>query len=151
MDVLNKFRDKPSGTLRLNVPISAARLVLPAILPSLLAAYREIRLEVVAPRSFDSTATRRAALQADEHTVPVASRDIQAAPTVWHRLAFHSCRRPICPRASRSRIVRRATGYADVLLSQGRSDRSALWGLTQGGSIFSECFSSRRRAPRPCT
>ena len=27
----------------------------------------------------------------------------------------------------------RATGYADVLLSQGWSDRSALWGLTQGG------------------
>nr|BFE96037.1 hypothetical protein GCM10020185_65730 [Pseudomonas brassicacearum subsp. brassicacearum] len=32
MDVVNDFRDRPSGTLRLNVPVSAARLVLPAII-----------------------------------------------------------------------------------------------------------------------
>src|SRR4051812_19631038 len=33
LDVVNGFRDTPTGTLRLNVPISAARLVLPSILP----------------------------------------------------------------------------------------------------------------------
>jgi len=46
LDVVNKFRDRPVGTLRLNVPVSAARLVLPAIVPPFLAAYPEIRLEV---------------------------------------------------------------------------------------------------------
>src|SRR5215831_9684638 len=30
LDTVNVFRDKPAGTLRLNVPLSAARLVLPA-------------------------------------------------------------------------------------------------------------------------
>src|SRR3984885_10428535 len=48
LDVVNKFRDKPSGTLRLNVPISAARLVLPEIVPRFLAAYPDIQLDVVA-------------------------------------------------------------------------------------------------------
>jgi DNA-binding transcriptional LysR family regulator len=52
LDVVNKFRDKPAGTLRLNVPVSAVRLVLPAIVPRFLAAYPEIRLEVVAEDSF---------------------------------------------------------------------------------------------------
>jgi DNA-binding transcriptional LysR family regulator len=52
LDVVNKFRDRPVGTLRLNVPVSAARLVLPAIVPPFLAAYPEIRLEVVADDSF---------------------------------------------------------------------------------------------------
>jgi DNA-binding transcriptional LysR family regulator len=52
LDVVNRFRDKPAGTLKLNVPISAARLVLPGIVPRFLAAYPEIRLEVVAEDSF---------------------------------------------------------------------------------------------------
>jgi DNA-binding transcriptional LysR family regulator len=50
--VVNNSRDRPVGTLRLNVPSSAARLVLPAIVPSFLAAYPEIRLEVIAEESF---------------------------------------------------------------------------------------------------
>src|SRR5215475_15799549 len=52
LDVVNGFRDRPAGTLRLNVPVSAVRLVLPAILPPFLAAYPEIRLEVIADDSF---------------------------------------------------------------------------------------------------
>jgi DNA-binding transcriptional LysR family regulator len=52
LDVVNSFRDRPAGTLRLNVPVSASRLVLPAIVPPFLAAYPEIRLEVVAEESF---------------------------------------------------------------------------------------------------
>jgi DNA-binding transcriptional LysR family regulator len=52
LDVVNGFRDRPAGTLRLNVPVSAARLVLPAIVPPFLAAYPEIRLEVIAEESF---------------------------------------------------------------------------------------------------
>lgn len=52
LDVVNGFRSRPAGTLRLNVPVSAARLVLPAIVPRFLAAYPEIRLEVTAEDSF---------------------------------------------------------------------------------------------------
>jgi DNA-binding transcriptional LysR family regulator len=52
LDVVNGFRDRPAGTLRLNVPVSAARLVLPAIVAPFLAAYPEIRLEVIAEDSF---------------------------------------------------------------------------------------------------
>lgn len=52
LDLVNGFRDKPAGTLRLNVPVSAARLVLPGIVPAFLAAYPDIRLEVIADDSF---------------------------------------------------------------------------------------------------
>ena len=52
LDVVNGFRNTPTGTLRLNVPLSAARLVLPSIVPRFLAAYPEIRLEVTAEESF---------------------------------------------------------------------------------------------------
>ena len=52
LDVVNSARDKPMGTLRLNVPVSAARLVLPAILPAFLAAYPDVQVEIVAEDSF---------------------------------------------------------------------------------------------------
>src|SRR5216684_2573091 len=52
LDPVNVFRDKPAGTLRLNVPLSAARLVLPAIVPAFLSAYPDIRMEVVSEESF---------------------------------------------------------------------------------------------------
>ena len=52
LGAVNGFRDKPAGTLKLNVPVSAARLVLPAIVPPFLAAYPDIRLEVIAEESF---------------------------------------------------------------------------------------------------
>jgi DNA-binding transcriptional LysR family regulator len=52
LDVVNGFRNKPAGSLRLNVPVSAARLVLPGIVPRFLAAYPDIRLEVITEESF---------------------------------------------------------------------------------------------------
>jgi DNA-binding transcriptional LysR family regulator len=52
LDVVNGFRDRPAGTLRLNVPVSAAKLVLPRIVPPFLAAYPDICLEVIAEDSF---------------------------------------------------------------------------------------------------
>ncbi len=52
LDVVNGFRERPAGRLKLNVPVIAARLVLPAIVPRFLAAYPEIRLEVIAEDSF---------------------------------------------------------------------------------------------------
>ncbi len=52
LDVVNGFRDRPAGLLRLNVPISAVRLVLPPIVAPFLAAYPDIRLDIVAEDSF---------------------------------------------------------------------------------------------------
>lgn len=52
LDVVNQFRDRPTGVLRLNVPVVVARLILPAIVPGFLAAYPDIRLEVIADDSF---------------------------------------------------------------------------------------------------
>ncbi|URL56887.1 LysR family transcriptional regulator [Luteibacter flocculans] len=52
IDAVNGFRDRPAGTLKLNVPMAAARLVLPAIVPPFLAAYPEIRLEILAEENF---------------------------------------------------------------------------------------------------
>ncbi|HTV85260.1 MAG TPA: LysR family transcriptional regulator [Dyella sp.] len=52
LDVINTARDTPIGSLRLNVPVSAARLVLPAILPGFLAAYPDVEVEIVTEESF---------------------------------------------------------------------------------------------------
>jgi DNA-binding transcriptional LysR family regulator len=52
LDIVRGFRGRPAGTLKLNVPVSAARLVLPAIVPPFLATYPDIRLEVIAEENF---------------------------------------------------------------------------------------------------
>nr|WP_312973209.1 LysR family transcriptional regulator [Pseudomonas sp.] len=52
LDVVNDFRNRPTGTLKLNVPLSAARLVLPTLITPFLKAYPDIRVEVVAEQSF---------------------------------------------------------------------------------------------------
>lgn len=51
-DVVNHFRDRPAGTLRLNVPANVARTVLPPIITPFLKRYPEIRLEVTVEDSF---------------------------------------------------------------------------------------------------
>ncbi|WP_343732980.1 LysR substrate-binding domain-containing protein [Duganella sp.] len=52
LDAIGSQADRPAGTLRLNVPISGARLVLPAIVPRFLAAYPEIRLDITGEDNF---------------------------------------------------------------------------------------------------
>jgi len=52
LDVLNGFRDRPAGTLKLNVPASVASIVLPPILAGFLKAYPDIRVEVIVEDSF---------------------------------------------------------------------------------------------------
>ncbi|TPG42555.1 LysR family transcriptional regulator [Sphingomonas koreensis] len=52
LGAVNELRDGISGTLRLNVPVSVARLVLPAILPGFLAAYSGVGVEIVAEDGF---------------------------------------------------------------------------------------------------
>ncbi|MDQ0512642.1 LysR family transcriptional regulator [Ancylobacter amanitiformis] len=49
---VGRLGNEPAGTLRLNVPVSAARLVLPDLVPAFLAAYPHIRLEITAEDSF---------------------------------------------------------------------------------------------------
>jgi DNA-binding transcriptional LysR family regulator len=52
LDVVNTFRDRPAGTLRLNVPVVAARIILPRIAAPFLQRYPEIRLEITAEDTF---------------------------------------------------------------------------------------------------
>lgn len=52
LDVVNGFRDRPAGRLKLNVPIMAARLVLPRIVPPFLAKYPDITIDVTAEERF---------------------------------------------------------------------------------------------------
>jgi UDP:flavonoid glycosyltransferase YjiC (YdhE family) len=69
-------------------------------------------------------------LKADGHVVLVAVRDIQAAAIVLGPAGIPFVQAPHLPQGIS--LAHRATGYADILLSQGWSDQSALWGLTQG-------------------
>ncbi len=98
LDVVNGFRDTPTGTLRLNVSMSAARLVLPSIVPAFLARYPEIRLEVVAEESFvdvlaagcDAGIRYEERLEQDMIAVPIGPRTQRmaaAASPAW--LARH--------------------------------------------------------------
>lgn len=114
LDAVNGFRDRPVGTLRLNVPVSAARLVLPRIVPGFLAAYPDIRLEVMTDESFvdvlaagcDAGIRYGERLEQDMIAVPIGPRTqtyaFAAAPAYLERhgrpqhprdLLDHSCLR----------------------------------------------------------
>lgn len=114
IDVVNRFRDRPAGMLRLNVPVSAARLVLPAIVPRFLAAYPDIRLEVVAEEGFvdvlaagcDAGIRYDERLERDMIAVPIGPRtqrfaaaaspaylDWQGRPDHPRELLHHACLR----------------------------------------------------------
>lgn len=105
LDVLNHFRDRPAGTLRLNVPVSAARLVLPRIVPPFLAAYPDIRLEVIAEESFvdllaagcDAGIRYDERLEQDMIAVPVGPR-VQRFATAASPSYLARHRRPEHPR-----------------------------------------------------
>jgi DNA-binding transcriptional LysR family regulator len=87
LDVVNHFRDKPAGTLKLNVPVSAARLVLPTIVPPFLAAFPDIQLEVIAEESFvdviaagcDAGIRYGERLEQDMIAVPIGPREQRGA------------------------------------------------------------------------
>ncbi len=52
LDIVNLYRDRPAGTLRLNVPANVSRTVLAPILVPFLTTYPEIRVEVVVEDGF---------------------------------------------------------------------------------------------------
>jgi len=105
LDVVKDFRNRPAGTLRLNVPVSAARLVLPAIVPPFLAAYPEIRLEVIADDSFvdvlaagcDAGIRYDERLEQDMIAVPIGPR-VQRFATAASPAYLDRCGRPQQPR-----------------------------------------------------
>jgi DNA-binding transcriptional LysR family regulator len=114
LDVVNLFRDRPAGTLRLNVSVSAARLVLPAIPPGFLAAYPDIQVEIVAEDGFvdmvasgcDAGIRYDERLEQDMIAVPIGPRiqrfataaspaylDVRGRPDHPRDLLDHACLR----------------------------------------------------------
>lgn len=105
LDAVNDFRDTPTGTLRLNVPIIVARYVLPSIAPRFLKAHPGITLEVAANNhfidvlaaGFDAGIRYDEALERDMIRVPLGPRVqrfiLAAAPAY---LKAHG--RPLHPR-----------------------------------------------------
>jgi DNA-binding transcriptional LysR family regulator len=96
LDVLNRFRDQPTGTLKLNVPSSAARIVLPPIIAPFLQAYPDIRVEVVVEDGF----------------VDVLSIGCDAGIRYDERLEKDMIAIPIGPRVQRF-VTAAAPGYLD--------------------------------------
>src|SRR5476649_1290304 len=114
MDVVNAFRDRPTGTLKLNVPTAVARLVLPSIVAPFLKAYPDIRLEVIVEDGFvdvlaagcDAGIRYDERLEQDMIAVPIGPRvqrfvtaaapgylDLQGRPAHPSELLTHSCLR----------------------------------------------------------
>jgi len=115
LDVLNRFRDKPAGTLKLNVPSGAARIVLPPLIAPFLKAYPEIRVEVVVEDGFvdvlsigcDAGIRYDERLEQDMIAIPIGPRvqrfataaapsylDVHGRPEHPRDLLTHACLRP---------------------------------------------------------
>lgn len=105
LEVVNSFRDRPTGTLRLNVPATVARLVLPSIVTPFLKAYPEIRLEVIVEDSFvdmlaagcDAGIRYDERLEQDMIAVPIGPR-FQRFATAASPDYLHARGRPEHPR-----------------------------------------------------
>ncbi|SMG57971.1 LysR family transcriptional regulator [Paraburkholderia susongensis] len=105
LDVLNGFRDKPTGTLKLNVPSSAARIVLPDVLARFLKTYPDIRVEVVVEDGFvdvlsvgcDAGIRYDERLEQDMIAVPIGAR-VQRFATAASPAYLDAHGRPVHPR-----------------------------------------------------
>lgn len=105
LDMVNLYRDKPAGKLRLNVPVSAVKLILPAIVPAFLETYPDIELEVTAESNviniidagFDAGIRYDERLEQDMVAIPIGPRQqryaLAAAPKLLDKLG-----RPTHPR-----------------------------------------------------
>lgn len=127
MDVVNAHRDQPIGTLRLNVPVSATRTVLPAIIPAFLAAYPDIRVEIIAEESF----------------VDILASGCDAGIRYEERLAQDMIAVPIGPRLQRFALG----GSADYLARRGTPQHprellqhACIQGKFPSGAVFSWDF-----------
>ena len=121
VDVVTGVRDRPAGTLKLNVPVAVARLVLPSIVAPFLKAYPEVRLEVIVEDKF----------------VDVLAAGCDAGIRYDERLEQDMIAVPIGPR-----VQRLATAAAPSYLAQrGRPkhprellDHACLWGQFASGA-----------------
>jgi DNA-binding transcriptional LysR family regulator len=92
LDSVKSLGSRPAGTLRLNVPVSAARMVLPKIVPPFLAAHPDIRLEVVAEEQLvdilaagcDAGIRYEERLEKDMIAVPIGPRRQRFAVAASH-------------------------------------------------------------------
>ncbi len=112
LDQATSHRDRAAGSLKLNVPASAARLVLPRILPGFLLAYPDIRLEIVTDENFvdiiesgcDAGIRYDERLEQDMIAIPIGPREQRFAlaaspaylaargtPTTPQDLLVHDC------------------------------------------------------------
>ena len=133
LDVVNGSRDRPAGTLKLNVPVSAARLVLPSIVPRFLDAYPEIRLEVIAEESFVDVlaAGCDAGIRYDERL----EQDMIAVPIGPRVQRFATAAAPAyLDRQGRPTHPRELLGHA-CLLGRFASGTMPPWEFEQGGDV----------------
>jgi DNA-binding transcriptional LysR family regulator len=96
LEAVHETKDRPAGRLRLNVPVSVVRLVLPHIVPAFLKAYPEIELEVVA----------------DDRFVNVLTEGFDAGIRYGERLEQDMVAIPIGPRVQRFALGASATYLA---------------------------------------
>ena len=134
LDVINAFRDRPAGKLRLNVPATVARLVLPAIVPRFLKTYPDITLEVIVEDSF----------------VDILAAGCDAGIRYDERLEQDMIAIPIGPRTQRFATAASPAYLADhtipthprdllahpCLRGQFASGRSPVWEFEQNGEIL---------------
>jgi DNA-binding transcriptional LysR family regulator len=93
LDAVKSSRDKPAGTVRLNVPTVAARLILPQLLPPFLALHPDIRVDVTVDNQLvdllaagcDAGIRYQDTLEKDMIAVPIGPREqyfaLAASPT----------------------------------------------------------------------
>jgi DNA-binding transcriptional LysR family regulator len=83
LDDVASFRDRPAGRLKINVPTSAARLILPTVIPAFLEEYPDIQIEVVVDENFvdvlaegcDAGIRYEERLQQDMIAIPIGPRE----------------------------------------------------------------------------
>jgi len=130
---VDSFRDRPAGLLRLNVPVSAAVLVLPRLAPPFLALYPEIRLEVIADDNFVDllAAGCDAGIRYDERL----EQDMIAVPIGPRRQRFAAAAAPAyLDRRGRPEHPRDLLGHA-CLLNRFASGALTLWEFEREGEI----------------
>jgi DNA-binding transcriptional LysR family regulator len=126
--------DRPAGTLRLNVPVVAARLVLPRILPPFLAAYPDIRMEITADDRFVDVLAEGcdAGIRYDERL----ERDMIALPIGPREQRFAAAASPdYLARRGRPSHPRELAGHACL---RGRFSSGAMpaWEFARDGEVL---------------
>lgn len=134
MDLANDYRSAPSGTLRLNVPVNVARLILPQILPSFLAFYPDVTVDVVVDHEIVDVlaAGCDAGIRYDERF----EKDMVAVPIGPRRQRFATAAAPAyLDRQGRPTHPRDLLKHA-CLAGRSHSGARAAWEFQHGDEIF---------------